>query len=80
MSTRNILGIIIGVVLLSLGLLWFLQGSNVIHLNPILCVTNCQPITGYSPLWQIIGAITSIAGIGIIWINIKNAIKPTQHK
>jgi len=61
----------VGVILLSLGLLWFLQGSDIVHLQPILCFANCEPITGKSPLWQIIGAITSIIGIIIISTRIK---------
>lgn len=55
-----------GVIAILLGLLWFLQGSDIVHLQPILCFANCEPITGKSLLWQAIGAITFVVGIILI--------------
>ncbi|MFZ3100502.1 MAG: hypothetical protein WA103_04740, partial [Minisyncoccales bacterium] len=63
--------IIFGVVLLSLGLLWFLQGSDLVHIKPILCFANCEPITGRSITWQIVGAIVFIAGASTVYKNLK---------
>ena len=63
MSKKLIIVTIFGVVTALLGLLWFLQGAEIIHLNPILCVSNCEPLTGKSLLWQIVGAATFLAGI-----------------
>ncbi len=57
-----IIGIIFGAILALLGLLWFLQGADIVHIQPILCVANCQPITGVSPVWQMVGAIAFLAG------------------
>jgi hypothetical protein len=72
MSKKTIAVIFFGLVLMLLGLLWLLQGSDIIHLRPIFCVANCEPITGHSPLWQIIGAIAFVVGILIIGANVRN--------
>ena len=71
MSKKSIVAIIIGVILASLGLLWFLQGSDLVHIKPIMCFANCEPITGKSLQWQIAGAIAFIAGVLIIYANLK---------
>lgn len=68
---KKIILIIISIILISLGSLWFLQGSDIVHLNPILCFANCEPITGKSPLWQIIGVIFVFGGVSLIWKIIK---------
>jgi len=62
MKIKQIVFLLIGVVVASLGLLWFLQGADIIHLKPLLCFANCEPITGKSLPWQIIGAIVFIVG------------------
>ena len=33
--------IVIGITLVALGLLWSLQGADLIQVKPILCVANC---------------------------------------
>jgi hypothetical protein len=50
-------------LLILLGLLWILQGADVIRMQPILCVANCQPITGGSPGWLAIGLVALVAGL-----------------
>jgi hypothetical protein len=55
-----------GTLLIVLGLLWFLQGSDVIRLRPILCVANCEPLVGGSLLWQVVGAVTCVGGLSLI--------------
>jgi len=71
MKIKHIALLIIGVVMASLGFLWFLQGADIIHLQPILCFANCEPITGKSPAWQTVGAITFFAGIVIVGATIR---------
>jgi hypothetical protein len=71
MNKKKIISIIFGVVLLSLGLLWFLQGSDLVHIKPILCFANCEPITGRSITWQIVGAVVFIAGASTVYKNLK---------
>lgn len=65
--------LITGVIAASLGLLWFLQGSDIVHLQPILCFANCEVITGKSLAWQIIGSIVFIGGLVLI-------VKSTQER
>jgi hypothetical protein len=60
-----------GIFLLLLGLLWFLQGSDLVHIKPILCFANCTPITGKSMMWQIVGGAVFIAGVTIIYKYLK---------
>lgn len=71
MNKKKMIAIIFGVVLLSLGLLWFLQGSDLVHIKPILCFANCEPITGRSITWQIVGAVVFIAGASTVYKNLK---------
>ena len=63
---------VVEVVFTLLGLLWFLQGAGIIHLNPIMCVAECEPITGTSPLWAIIGAIVFVGGVLLIRISLRH--------
>lgn len=61
---------IIGVILALLGTLWFVQGLGVVQVGPVLCVADCEPVTGGSARWTVIGAITSILGIGAVWVGL----------
>jgi hypothetical protein len=54
---------IAGFILTALGLLWTLQGADLIQIKPILCVANCEPVTGGSTLWLSIGIITTVIGL-----------------
>jgi putative Ca2+/H+ antiporter (TMEM165/GDT1 family) len=71
MTKKQIISIISGIIFSLLGLLWFLQGSDLVHVKPILCFANCEPITGKSLTWQITGAIFFIVGALLIYKNIK---------
>lgn len=71
MSKKRIAATIFGIILGLLGLLWFLQGSDVLHIKPMICFANCEPLTGKSLQWQIVGAITFCAGVVIIYKSIK---------
>lgn len=62
MKWGSVLAMLFGVLLVALGGLWFLQGSDVVHLAPILCVANCEPLVGRSPQWQAAGAVAVLAG------------------
>jgi hypothetical protein len=65
MTKKQIISLIFGTALFLLGLLWFLQGSDLVHIKPILCFANCEVITGISLQWQVFGAMVMIVG-GII--------------
>ena len=49
-------------ILIALGLLWLLQGTGIVHLRPILCVADCDEISGTSAEWAIIGLVATVAG------------------
>jgi len=59
--------VIAGIILLLLGLLWFIQGIGIIKMCPILCFADCECITGGSLSWTVIGAIAFIVGILIVY-------------
>jgi hypothetical protein len=62
---------ILGTTITLLGLLWFLQGTGIIYLPPILCVANCEPITEPSLIWAISGAIALILGVLLVRTGVK---------
>jgi len=75
MNKKQIIATIFGITISLLGLLWLLQGSDLVHIKPILCFVDCQPITGKSFQWQIVGAITFVVGVSIIFASIKRSQK-----
>lgn len=44
------------------GMLWFLQGSDLVHIEPIACVGDCEPVVGHHPEWQAAGAVAVLLG------------------
>jgi hypothetical protein len=75
MDKKNIALIIFGIILSLLGILWFLQGSDLVHINPILCFADCTPITGKSATWQIAGGVVFVIGVVILSTCLKNSKK-----
>jgi len=71
MKKKQIIAIIFGTIIFLLGLLWFLQGSYIVHMKPILCFANCEPITGLSLQWQIVGGTIFIIGAIIVYKSIR---------
>lgn len=62
----RIFKLISGIVLVLLGLLWALQGADLIHIQPILCFANCEPLVGGSLTWLIVGVIVLLFGIWLL--------------
>jgi hypothetical protein len=58
--------IILGTVGVLLGGLWLVQGLGLVTIPPILCVAECETLTGPDTTWAIIGAVVLIAGIAAI--------------
>ena len=58
--------VIVGLILTALGLLWSVQGADLIQIKPIFCVANCEPITGGSMMWLSIGIITTVIGLALL--------------
>jgi hypothetical protein len=64
---KKIALLLFGLLLASLGALWLVQGLGVVHLEPIACVADCEPIQGGSPTYAILGALMIAAGALSIW-------------
>jgi hypothetical protein len=72
-SKRFILGLALGLIATSLGALWSLQGAGTVHVRPILCVSNCKPITAGSSLWLALGVIVLLFGLATIGASVRGA-------
>ena len=66
MTLRTLAQILFGVALMLLGLLWLLQGADLVHIRPILCVANCKPLEGGSVGWMAAGALVLVVGLLVI--------------
>ena len=66
MSKTALAATVGGVVVLALGVLWMLQGADLIHVRPVLCVSACKPIRGGSAGWFIVGTVTTLIGAAMI--------------
>ena len=58
--------ILFGVALTLLGLLWLLQGADLVHIRPILCLANCTPLEGGSVGWMTAGTLVLVVGVLVI--------------
>jgi formate-dependent nitrite reductase membrane component NrfD len=63
---KTIVVILLGVIVTLLGMLWLVQGLGIIQIDPILCAGDCEPITGRSIEWTVIGAITLLVGSALV--------------
>jgi len=68
---KNFAITLIGLILAALGLLWFLQGIAILNMCPVLCFADCECLTGGSLFWEVVGGITLIIGIAIVYISLK---------
>ena len=54
------------VIAVLLGGLWLVQGLGLVTIPPILCVAECEPLEGPSPVWAAIGAVLlALGGFGL---------------
>ena len=63
MNRRALIWILPGVASTLVGLLWLLQGADLVHIRPILCVANCRPLEGGSIGWMTAGALVLLVGV-----------------
>ena len=63
MNWRAFTWIVLGVAATLLGLLWLLQGADLLHIRPILCIANCKPVEGGSIGWMAAGALVLVGGL-----------------
>ncbi len=66
MQTKATGLMILGTIVALLGIVWSVQGLGIIQIDPILCTVDCEPITGKSVQWTVIGVIALFAGIVIV--------------
>jgi hypothetical protein len=76
MKGKQIAGALVGAFITFLGLLWFLQGTGILQVRPIVCVTNCQEIVGRSPFWAVAGVIAFIIGIIVVVVSVRSVRTP----
>lgn len=60
-----------GVIGVLLGGLWLLQGLGVVHVRPILCFADCEPVQGPSTAWALVGFSMLTAGAIAIFVSLK---------
>jgi hypothetical protein len=53
---------VLGAVVFAVGLLWLLQGSDVVRIDPVLCVEDCEPVAGRDTGWQLAGGVLMVTG------------------
>jgi uncharacterized membrane protein len=75
MKRRQLLIAVVG-LFMALGLLWFLQGAAVLRICPVVCISNCECVTGGSQFWEAVGAIALIVGITIIILLVRRKRMP----
>ena len=61
------IGAAFGLILVLLGGLWFLQGTGLVTIPPILCVAECEPLEGPSLPWAIAGLVALLVGAALLW-------------
>jgi len=71
MNFKKISIVFVGIIVILLGLLWFLQGTAIIQMCPILCLADCECLTGGSLFWAIVGLIALFIGIGAIHFGLR---------
>jgi hypothetical protein len=73
MRAKTVVTAITGVGITLLSLLWFLQGADVVHVRPILCLADCEPLVGGSVGWLIAGIIGMMTGAFLIRLSVDRA-------
>jgi hypothetical protein len=63
MNWRALLWALLGVLSMLLGVLWLLQGADLLRVRPILCLANCEPVEGGSIGWMAAGALVLVVGL-----------------
>jgi hypothetical protein len=61
----------VGAIALLLGMLWLLQGTGLVVLDPIACVGECAALAGPSLPWAVAGAVLTLLGIGGLRVAIR---------
>ena len=65
------IGAAFGLILVLLGGLWFVQGTGLVTIPPILCVAECAPLEGPSLPWALAGLAALIIGAALLWFSFR---------
>lgn len=65
----------LGVLLTGLGVLWALQGADLVHIEPVACVAHCESVEGFSTKWLVAGIVTLVVGLTIAWQSIRRVMR-----
>lgn len=76
---RNVTLFLVGVVVAGLGVFWLLQGADAVHVRPILCVTNCKPVTGGSGSWLAVGVVAVVVGSLAVVVSTRHMRRPSRQ-
>jgi hypothetical protein len=71
MEIKKFVGVVIGAFFALLGLLWFVQGVGLLQVCPVVCVRECECLTGSSLFWAVAGALLFIVGIAIAVVSMR---------
>lgn len=67
MNAKGTVLTILGTLVALLGTLWLVQGLGIVQIGPILCVADCEPITGRSVQWTVTGVLAMVVGMVLVW-------------
>lgn len=67
------LSLVVGLVAMLLGALWLLQWLGWVHVRPILCFADCEPIQGACVAWAIIGLLVFVAASTAVFWSLKSS-------
>jgi hypothetical protein len=76
MNAKNVATTTVGVGIALLGVLWFLQGADLVHMQPILCLADCEPLVGGSVGWMVAGGVGIVAGTLLI----RSSVRRTRSR
>ena len=76
MNAKGVVGALLGAFIGFLGLLWFLQGTGILRMRPILCIANCEEVVGPSPTWAAAGAVALIIGAIVVAVSVRRGRTP----
>ena len=58
--------LVLGMIAVLLGGLWLVQGLGLVTIPPILCVAECEALTGPSTVWAVSGLALLLVGVAVI--------------